>query len=341
MDESFKDASSSNLEILKSPTAFEISLIPPSNNLSYDNVNNLLTNTATTYSNNISFNTNEIQTEYDKNPSPIAPELGLDYPSMPTLKYKYPPPNPDIIINIMNAIVAIPKLYTQVIHLMNKMNLPPPFGEATTMTPMLYNYFYKDKIETRKRKKNDELLSSDESELESDDNMNRKEGTILLQKENIPIHDVITTSTHLNKKTKLSSSQNEIQIKINVDSNTSNDDPNVIKSDVQSHNNQQSTMLLEPNKNCIPLDVLQNNKISQEEMEKLPYRNYKEGIPSRTLFLKNINVKLTKEKDLQYIFGRYLKDEEMDEKLNIRLMTSGRMKGQAFIKLPSIKMASK
>jgi len=58
------------------------------------------------------------------------------------------------------------------------------------------------------------------------------------------------------------------------------------------------------------------------------------------LFLKNINVKLTKEKDLQYIFGRYLKDEEMEEKLNIRLMTSGRMKGQAFVKLPSIEMAS-
>jgi len=57
---------------------------------------------------------------------------------MPTLKYQYPPPNPDIIINIMNAIVAVPKLYVQVIHLMNKMNLPPPFGEATTMTPMVY-----------------------------------------------------------------------------------------------------------------------------------------------------------------------------------------------------------
>jgi len=66
-------------------------------------------------------------------------KISLDYPSMPTLKYKYPPPNPDIIINIMNAIVAVPKLYTQVIHLMNKMNLPPPFGEATTMTPMV-NY---------------------------------------------------------------------------------------------------------------------------------------------------------------------------------------------------------
>ncbi len=28
----------------------------------------------------------------------------------------------------MNAIAAVPKLYTQVLHLMNKMNLPPPFG---------------------------------------------------------------------------------------------------------------------------------------------------------------------------------------------------------------------
>jgi len=49
---------------------------------------------------------------------------------------------------------------------------------------------------------------------------------------------------------------------------------------------------------------------------------------------------LTKEKDLEYIFGRYLKDEEINEKLNIRLMTSGRMKGQAFVKLPTVEMAT-
>ncbi|OUM70129.1 hypothetical protein PIROE2DRAFT_1813 [Piromyces sp. E2] len=289
------------------------------------------------------FNNKEIeQNENDKNPSPIAPELGIDYPSMPTLKYQYPPPNPDIIINIMNAIVAVPKLYVQVIHLMNKMNLPPPFGEATTMTPM------NKTEELRKRKKRDALLSSDESELESDDDINNKGNISYKKNENIPINDQITTSAHIDKKSKIMSTSNDIQIKINIDNKLTKNDKNEmnennnnnpIEPSISSITNSNSNNY-EPNKNCISLDILQKNKISQEEMEKLPaYRNYKEGIPSRTLFLKNINVKLTKEKDLEYIFGRYLKDEEMNEKLNIRLMTSGRMKGQAFVKLPSVEMA--
>ena len=33
-------------------------------------------------------------------------------------------------MNLCTAIIAVPKLYTQVLHLMNKMNLPPPFGPA-------------------------------------------------------------------------------------------------------------------------------------------------------------------------------------------------------------------
>jgi U11/U12 small nuclear ribonucleoprotein SNRNP65 len=60
-------------------------------------------------------------------PVPIAPELGIDYGIPPQLHYKYPPPNPFILNNIMQAIAAVPKLYVQVCHLMNKMNLPPPF----------------------------------------------------------------------------------------------------------------------------------------------------------------------------------------------------------------------
>ncbi|CAG8755235.1 16288_t:CDS:2, partial [Funneliformis caledonium] len=59
---------------------------------------------------------------------PIAPSLGINYPAPPSLHYRYPPPTVEILYNIMNAIAAVPKLYTQVLHLMNKMNLPPPFG---------------------------------------------------------------------------------------------------------------------------------------------------------------------------------------------------------------------
>ena len=79
-------------------------------------------------------------------PPPIAPALGFAYPMPPTLHYKYPPPTARTLRNISRgkrwqrslgtvfaevlphaALAAVPKLYTQVLHLMNKMNLPPPF----------------------------------------------------------------------------------------------------------------------------------------------------------------------------------------------------------------------
>jgi len=63
----------------------------------------------------------------------------------------------------MNALIAVPKFYTQVLHLMNKMNLPPPFGPVTPTPPL------------RKRKKKDKDLSSSESELESDEEEKEKE----------------------------------------------------------------------------------------------------------------------------------------------------------------------
>uniref|UniRef100_K3X186 Uncharacterized protein n=1 Tax=Globisporangium ultimum (strain ATCC 200006 / CBS 805.95 / DAOM BR144) TaxID=431595 RepID=K3X186_GLOUD len=43
--------------------------------------------------------------------------------------YKYPKANEQIVRNIANALIALPKFYTQVLHLMNKMNLPTPFED--------------------------------------------------------------------------------------------------------------------------------------------------------------------------------------------------------------------
>ena len=61
----------------------------------------------------------------------MSSDFGLVYPLNPQLKYKYPDPNPLILNNIINAIASVPKLYNQVLHLMNKMNLPAPFLKAT------------------------------------------------------------------------------------------------------------------------------------------------------------------------------------------------------------------
>lgn len=51
----------------------------------------------------------------------------LDYPSPPYLEYAYPKATPLVVQNISNALLHVPKFYEQVLHLMNKMNLPPPF----------------------------------------------------------------------------------------------------------------------------------------------------------------------------------------------------------------------
>uniref|UniRef100_A0A8C9FNE5 RNA-binding region-containing protein 3 n=1 Tax=Pavo cristatus TaxID=9049 RepID=A0A8C9FNE5_PAVCR len=67
----------------------------------------------------------------------IAPSHGLTFPINSCLKYLYPPPSSTILANIANALASVPKFYVQVLHLMNKMNLPPPFGPITARPPMI------------------------------------------------------------------------------------------------------------------------------------------------------------------------------------------------------------
>ena len=81
----------------------------------------------------------------------------VNYPFPPNLKYKYPPASMKVFKNIMNAMASVPKFYEQVLHLMNKMNLPPPFEEDLPGPEWV----------KLKRKRED--LASDESELESEE----------------------------------------------------------------------------------------------------------------------------------------------------------------------------
>ncbi|XP_031743239.1 U11/U12 small nuclear ribonucleoprotein 65 kDa protein isoform X5 [Cucumis sativus] len=67
---------------------------------------------------------------------PIAARLGVDYPFPPHLEYAYPPPDGNILTNIVNALIAVPRFYTQVLHLMNKMNIPAPFRLPLPTPPL-------------------------------------------------------------------------------------------------------------------------------------------------------------------------------------------------------------
>jgi U11/U12 small nuclear ribonucleoprotein SNRNP65 len=41
-------------------------------------------------------------------------------------------------MNIYNAIASVPELYVQVLHLMNRMNLPTPFGSLLPVSKEFY-----------------------------------------------------------------------------------------------------------------------------------------------------------------------------------------------------------
>ncbi|KAI5054607.1 hypothetical protein GOP47_0029752 [Adiantum capillus-veneris] len=86
-------------------------------------------------------------------------------------------------------------------------------------------------------------------------------------------------------------------------------------------------------------DILRN-RLSQEEIQKLPcgkFANYSPGNLSRVLYIKNLSKDVT-EADLVALFIRY---QDRDQPLLFRLMTRGRMKGQAFVTFSDEETSSK
>ncbi|XP_050442828.1 uncharacterized protein LOC126846956 [Adelges cooleyi] len=79
-------------------------------------------------------------------------------------------------------------------------------------------------------------------------------------------------------------------------------------------------------------------KITEDEIKNLPpFKNYQKGVPSKTLYLKNI-AKNVNENHLISVFDKYKKLQNKD--IVYRFMKQGRMKGQAFIEFENAEISS-
>ncbi|XP_062567092.1 RNA-binding region-containing protein 3-like [Saccostrea cucullata] len=119
----------------------------------------------------------------------------MEYPRNPKLHYLYPPPTVAIVTNIANALASYPKFYVQVLHLMNKMNLPAPFGPVTSTPPIPGDkedtlMLGKDQLESEEM----EVISEEESEMESESENN---GNV---KEKIAVKRPLKRKSRLPKK---------------------------------------------------------------------------------------------------------------------------------------------
>ncbi|CAK9811806.1 RNA-binding region-containing protein 3 [Anthophora quadrimaculata] len=118
-------------------------------------------------------------------------------PPPPNIQYKYSAPTRGTLVRIAIQLLKEPAFYTQVLHLMNRMNLPPPFEELETEFPALKevydvekykNIFAKDNLYDKESEDacNEDSKEEEESEIESNEEDNVKPMEIIPVKRKRP-----------------------------------------------------------------------------------------------------------------------------------------------------------
>ncbi|XP_066481798.1 RNA-binding region-containing protein 3 [Tiliqua scincoides] len=336
--------------------------------------------------------------------SGIAPSHGLTFSINSCLKYLYPPPSSAILANIANALASVPKFYVQVLHLMNKMNLPPPFGPITARPPMYEEYIPMPPplvpplppLEPPLPEEDDSQGSSkDESEYESGEEEDKARFTKLMELATLQPKRQIPTKQHRPRKKRKIKDLLNVSLPVHhslhpalspsevfeqpqnvglkkIEFHISADVPTILQKSLEMEqdngiyaavDNKTSNIGFgkifpapcfgqeeeaEEEDDEIPSEFiskreLEKGRVSQREMHTLSvFKNYETGDPNCRIYVKNLS-KQVQEKDLKFIFGRYVDFSSETERImfDIRLMKEGRMKGQAFIGLPNEKAAAK
>ncbi|XP_020570847.1 U11/U12 small nuclear ribonucleoprotein 65 kDa protein-like [Phalaenopsis equestris] len=277
---------------------------------------------------------------------PIAPRLGVDYPFPPHLEYAYPPPDGNILTNIVNALIAVPNFYTQVLHLMNKMNLPAPFRMALP-TPPLPPPIPAPPPPPPPSSPKSQLadVSSSESELESseEDTGNlrarkraKREAIVGPAVDKDVEHETVglKLAALVPKEVPVIKKKNPVlQIKFNtkpINKDMDEDDGKISDPAVPTNSGK---FYLTP-------EEISRGKMPPEEILSLPmFKNYATGNPATVLYIKNLAKDVVVD-DFYFIFGSLFESvENAKSNLNIKLMQEGRMRGQAFVTFPTIDLA--
>lgn len=300
---------------------------------------------------NINYDNKSNLSEFISRLNAFNNSINFMQPPPPHLKYKYPGPNKATLSNIMHALATNSKFYTQVCHLMNRMNLPPPFSTVPDYFVDTYTDVPLDIPEQKE--------TSEESELESDpDDHKNQELAIVAEtkpKKKAVKRPVITKIPEYGtkaKQLKLSTEEvfdkvdlatKKIEVKVSSDALTKQNEDTLSMGTfgtVYSANIKEEPV----NPDFISSKQLSDNRLSESNYSTLPaFKNYNPGPPSCRLYIKNLAKQVTLQ-DLHFIFKRYLIPDYNNGEDNllaydVKLMQEGRMKGQAFVTLQNEEQA--
>ncbi|XP_062509345.1 RNA-binding region-containing protein 3-like isoform X2 [Corticium candelabrum] len=309
----------------------------------------------------------------------LAPQHGLTYPRTRSLRYAYPPPTIDTLVNISHALACVTGFYEQVLHLMNKMNLPPPFGPATLLPPNLANSEPSLQLSPPVSPARKYDVESDESEMETDEEFKSQPVPSIVipntkHRKRRPVPAVFTLTDKQPpqiKRRKLSVGTDKVferptetrkaslhlligatlEYAQKLDQNPEQT-PDEIAGTVgfgkivppPCISKEQTADEDKHFGGGVVTEIeLKENRLSENELKMhSAFKNYSPGQPASRLYVKNLSRKTT-ERDLSRVFGRYINQHSDEDMLwfNIQVMTEGRMKGQAFVGLPSEAVATR
>lgn len=304
--------------------------------------------------------------------------VNFNQPPPSHLRYNYPLVNRDIVDSISIALETSRKFYVQVLHLMNRMNLEPPFvpgdkklkfepqielqpkpsstsEDVSTQTEEIaWQNFIRNK---RKR------VASDESELDttsSDD----EETVKMTQPQQKFTANRISMRSKLKQRRMLK--MQRIQMEANGEKRPTADaipsmssvfdSPHPVARAIKiiAPRILQPTATNEIQIETIPIDSseratidesatsailtddqIRENRVPDDQLKTHPlFQGYEPGAVTNRLYIKNIAKEVT-EDDLRAIYHRYLEQNCNGvgnvRSIDIRLMQTGRMKGQAFV----------
>lgn len=277
----------------------------------------------------------KLQEAYLKKLNSWSTALDLNLPPPHHLHYSYPDPNPHILSNIANALACNQKFYYQVLHLMNRMNLPAPFKPVDSH--LLHKFMKTETADkyTTTYETDPELSESEmESEVESDhiDYVEPKL-TSLKRKTNKGIKPKrlkIVQGT-VSKKPKVELANifdtvecevpKKIEVKVSAELKPAEgpvadtlggfgviySTKNVTKDEDKEESEPDDVI-----GDCISREELTLNRLSQKDMKDMPiFKNYHPGAPSCRLYIKNI-AKSVLDNDLKYIYRRFIKSGDLE-----------------------------
>lgn len=251
--------------------------------------------------------------------------------------YQFPKITDGTLANISTLISTNEQFYTQVLHVMNRMELPPPFVPEG-MQPFVAMVTHKNVSPNG---------SDTELELEP------------LKPVYDPIpHGPVSLAGLLAKRAEApiehtggKKQKLEIKLSTGVDSSSpamysTFDTPlpfGILQKqdtppDTSQEHSRMSPIQLE---SYISDRELYKDRLTPHELRTHSlFREYSIGNPSSRLYVKNLARKTTK-RDLRYLYGRYVDFENEQDSANyvITLLVSGRMRGQAFVGLSSPEVA--